>query len=94
MKCASCGHENPEDMQFCLECGARLVNGCPTCGAELLPGAKFCGKCGQRLSADDGQSDGRSGGGRRRRQREPRVFRCGDRQTVRRRADIGTDFEL
>src|SRR5262245_45326664 len=51
MRCASCGFENPQGMEFCTECGARLQNSCPRCGfANALP-AKFCGKCGTTLTA-------------------------------------------
>ena len=54
MKCPSCGHENPEGSEFCLQCGSKLVAGmvlsCPACGYELPPGARFCNKCGHRLA--------------------------------------------
>src|SRR5262245_18780335 len=49
MHCASCGFENPEGMNFCDECGAKLVPTCPSCGQELRPTAKFCGKCGSSI---------------------------------------------
>ena len=36
MDCMSCQHENPDDAQFCGECGADLapVPPCPGCGHE------------------------------------------------------------
>ena len=48
MICSSCGHGNPADSNFCLECGQPLGVCCPKCGAELPPAAKFCNRCGQR----------------------------------------------
>src|SRR5712691_1430003 len=51
MRCPSCGFENPEGMNFCEECRAKLVQTCPSCGQELRPTAKFCGKCGTTLGA-------------------------------------------
>ncbi len=50
MHCASCGFENPEEMNFCEECGTKLVRVCPTCGHEVRPAAKFCGKCATALT--------------------------------------------
>lgn len=50
--CPSCGHENPEGVKFCQECGTRLGGSekkhCTSCGAELAPGTRFCGECGAR----------------------------------------------
>ncbi|HVN84360.1 MAG TPA: adenylate/guanylate cyclase domain-containing protein [Candidatus Binatia bacterium] len=46
MKCSGCGHANPAESSFCLECGSRLVPACAQCGAQLPPNAKFCNKCG------------------------------------------------
>ena len=46
MKCASCGHVNPDGSRFCLECGAHFAARCPSCGVELPPTAKFCNVCG------------------------------------------------
>jgi predicted ATPase/class 3 adenylate cyclase len=46
---ASCGHENPAQAKFCLECGGRLGLRCAACNAELPRGAKFCLECGKPL---------------------------------------------
>ena len=50
--CPSCGHENPEGVKFCQECGTKLGGSakkhCTSCGAELTPGTRFCGECGAR----------------------------------------------
>lgn len=50
--CPSCGHENPEGVKFCQECGTKLgaaaKSHCTSCGAELVPGTRFCGECGAR----------------------------------------------
>lgn len=50
--CPQCGHENPEGVKFCQECGAKLgVKGtsCPSCGAQNPSGVKFCQECGAKL---------------------------------------------
>ncbi len=51
MPCPSCGHENPEDVKFCGECGTALKvdANCPRCGFTNPPGVKFCHECGQGL---------------------------------------------
>ncbi|MGD0205868.1 MAG: adenylate/guanylate cyclase domain-containing protein, partial [Dehalococcoidia bacterium] len=49
MRCPSCGHENPEGLKFCGECGGALARACPNCGAQLRPSARFCESCGHRL---------------------------------------------
>jgi class 3 adenylate cyclase/tetratricopeptide (TPR) repeat protein len=49
MKCPRCQFENPEDSNFCLECGGKLELPCPQCGNVLPVGAKFCNKCGHDL---------------------------------------------
>lgn len=50
--CPECGYNNPEDVRFCQDCGAKLETPilCPECGAENAPGIKFCGECGTRLA--------------------------------------------
>jgi class 3 adenylate cyclase/tetratricopeptide (TPR) repeat protein len=50
MKCPKCQFENPDEMQFCVECGNKLDIKCPQCGFGNSPTFKFCGKCGQNLS--------------------------------------------
>src|SRR5262249_17521291 len=42
---------NPRGMNFCEECGTKLVPACPSCGHEIRPAAKFCGKCGVALTS-------------------------------------------
>ena len=51
--CPRCGHENPEGIKFCQECGSKLgvQNTCPSCGAANPAGVKFCQECGTRLAA-------------------------------------------
>jgi class 3 adenylate cyclase/predicted ATPase len=69
MRCARCRFENPEEMAFCTECGARLRNSCVSCGFENALQAKFCGKCGTPLTGQakknrrkgEGRKQGKSG---------------------------------
>src|SRR5262249_28404540 len=49
MQCTHCGTTNPDGMNFCEECGTKLVHRCPSCGQDIRPTAKFCGKCGASL---------------------------------------------
>src|SRR5438132_5377595 len=49
MRCAACGHENPEGARFCASCGTSLERSCPACGASLAADASFCTSCGTRL---------------------------------------------
>jgi len=42
----SCGHANPEQAKFCVECGAPVGARCARCGTDLPPAAKFCLECG------------------------------------------------
>src|SRR3954454_25355843 len=71
MICPSCGHDNPDDANFCGQCGSRLPteHPCPTCGRGNPPGLRFCRGCGGALepSADsdgDGTPPKRLGDGR------------------------------
>lgn len=50
MKCPKCQFENPEQMQFCGKCGAKLESICPQCKSSNSPEFNFCGKCGHALS--------------------------------------------
>jgi class 3 adenylate cyclase len=50
MKCPNCQHENPEDSNFCFECGQKLELICPQCSKALPIGVKFCNKCGHNLT--------------------------------------------
>ncbi|UCE53443.1 MAG: AAA family ATPase [Desulfobacterales bacterium] len=51
MQCPDCQFENPEDSNFCLECGQKLEQKCPQCGKALPVEAKFCNGCGHKLTA-------------------------------------------
>ncbi len=50
MKCHACAHDNPPEMKFCGECGARLATICNACRAANAPTNKFCGECGAPLT--------------------------------------------
>ncbi len=50
MRCASCGFENPEGMNFCGKCAASLIPRCSQCGFENPSGFAFCGKCAAPLA--------------------------------------------
>lgn len=57
--CGECGHDVPDDMDFCSYCGSRSTMNvgqtgipdmvCPSCGTPYGPGDRFCGKCGATL---------------------------------------------
>ena len=49
MKCSKCQTENPENLKFCGECGAKLEKICPNCNSSNPPQFKFCGECGTPL---------------------------------------------
>jgi class 3 adenylate cyclase/tetratricopeptide (TPR) repeat protein len=51
MQCPKCQFDNPEDSNFCLECGQKLEQICPQCEKTLPVAAKFCNGCGQKLTA-------------------------------------------
>ncbi|MBU1740802.1 MAG: AAA family ATPase, partial [Proteobacteria bacterium] len=51
MKCDQCQFDNPDNMSFCGQCGARLERVCPGCGLANPPEFKFCGGCGHDLTA-------------------------------------------
>ncbi|MBI4518718.1 MAG: AAA family ATPase [Deltaproteobacteria bacterium] len=52
MNCPTCGHKNPPNSKFCLECGRGFALPCAQCGAELPAAAKFCNECGASLVAE------------------------------------------
>ena len=49
MQCPKCNFDNPEQMQFCGKCGAKLENICPQCKSSNPSEFNFCGKCGHAL---------------------------------------------
>jgi len=49
MRCSKCKFDNPEDINFCGKCGAKLERICPSCNFVNPPEFRFCGKCGQNL---------------------------------------------
>jgi class 3 adenylate cyclase/tetratricopeptide (TPR) repeat protein len=50
MKCPKCQFANPDGVNFCVECGAKLEKICPECGFSNSLSHKFCGGCGYKLS--------------------------------------------
>jgi predicted ATPase/class 3 adenylate cyclase len=49
MKCPKCQFGNPEDINFCGKCGAKLEKICSHCNSLNPPQFKFCGGCGHEL---------------------------------------------
>ena len=57
--CPNCGAYNPEETNFCQECGTRLTQPvqqapaakrfCPNCGTEVIAGHRFCSGCGTKM---------------------------------------------
>ena len=50
MQCPKCQFENPNDAQFCIECGNPIEFHCPQCGAITPVTGKFCKACGYNLT--------------------------------------------
>jgi class 3 adenylate cyclase/tetratricopeptide (TPR) repeat protein len=50
MQCPKCQFENPDDAQFCIECGNPIEFHCPQCGAITPVTGKFCKACGYNLT--------------------------------------------
>ncbi len=50
MKCPKCQHENPDDAQFCIECGNPMELLCPQCETITPATGKFCKGCGHNLT--------------------------------------------
>jgi class 3 adenylate cyclase/tetratricopeptide (TPR) repeat protein len=50
MRCPKCQFENPENLKFCGECGAKLEKICSYCNSSNPLQFKFCGECGHDLS--------------------------------------------
>jgi class 3 adenylate cyclase/tetratricopeptide (TPR) repeat protein len=51
MLCLGCQFDNPDDSNFCFECGQKLEQKCPKCEKALPVGVKFCNECGHKLTA-------------------------------------------
>jgi len=49
VKCPTCHCENPEGVEFCMECGFPTEFHCPKCGAVTPGSGKFCIECGHKL---------------------------------------------
>ncbi|TMM09843.1 MAG: hypothetical protein E6G00_08970 [Actinobacteria bacterium] len=54
MRCRSCGQANPDDANFCGNCGSALARQqqCPNCGRFSPADLRFCPGCGQQLRAE------------------------------------------
>ena len=50
MICPKCQLENPEGINFCGACGAKLEKTCPQCKSLNPPRFKFCGECGHPMN--------------------------------------------
>ncbi|MGD9043354.1 MAG: adenylate/guanylate cyclase domain-containing protein [Desulfobacterales bacterium] len=50
MQCPKCQFENPDDAQFCIECGKPIEFHCPQCEAITPSAGKFCKSCGHNLT--------------------------------------------
>ena len=50
MQCPKCQFENPDDAQFCIECGKPIEFHCPQCRAITPITGKFCKVCGHSLA--------------------------------------------
>ncbi len=52
--CTTCGYQNPNGVDACLNCAAALEASCPMCAQTVPGGSKFCTHCGVPL-ADSSQ---------------------------------------
>ncbi len=56
MRCQNCDFENREGVNFCEECGEKLIIAppglCPSCGFENRDGVNFCEECGTKLGME------------------------------------------
>ena len=57
--CPVCGHQNPSNVEFCLNCTVVLDTQCSVCHHTVPAGSKFCGQCGANLT--DQQSEAEAG---------------------------------
>jgi class 3 adenylate cyclase/tetratricopeptide (TPR) repeat protein len=49
MECPYCHTINPENANFCTNCGRELFQKCTNCSASVSMGASFCQNCGQAV---------------------------------------------
>lgn len=57
--CPNCGHPNADDMNFCENCGTKLINAtkiCPRCQASNPSDSHFCESCGYDFATTDNKS--------------------------------------
>ena len=47
--CPTCGHQNPTEIESCLNCGAAFGINCPFCAKAVPAGNKFCEQCGAAI---------------------------------------------
>ncbi|GEM_PF-5121271 len=63
MECSSCGFRNRSGVNFCEECGTKLIKSakfeyegkCARCATPLLKGSSFCIECGEPVSHPSAQ---------------------------------------
>jgi class 3 adenylate cyclase len=60
VRCSSCGLENPEQTNFCGNCGGALRNRCSNCNADNPTGFRCCGECGRSLRGNRSRRPRRS----------------------------------
>jgi hypothetical protein len=49
MQCPECRFDNPAGINFCGQCGIKLINFCPGCHNSNPAQFRFCGNCGRDL---------------------------------------------
>ena len=59
MECPKCQTMNPEDKEFCRQCGVKLSSSCPRCTVEILPEDFPSEICEASPETHDGGRDGR-----------------------------------
>ena len=52
MRCETCQHQNPDDANFCVNCGSMLARICPKCARRNTAAGLFCAGCGLNLRAE------------------------------------------
>ena len=55
MYCRTCGKEQVDTAEICVNCGSKPKSGskyCQSCGSDTNPNAELCVKCGSRLAHD------------------------------------------